>query len=301
MRRLGLIGAGVVGTAIGLILAAKGHEITGVFDVNPESTSFLSERTGAPVFSSPEAVARSCEILFITTHDSAIEKVAGQIAATDGFTAGQIVAHMSGALTSDVLSAARNAGCFVVSIHPMQSFANAERAIANLPGSVFSIEGDAETRETAAELVTDLGGEYFYIAKEAKPLYHAGACVVSNYLVTLIDVGLQILESCGIPRGKALKAFIPLIEGTISNIERIGIPKALTGPIARGDHVTVQDHLRCLEELAPQIVRLYSMLGYYTADVANAKGTIDREAAERFQTLFLNGMARKKRARAGGE
>lgn len=291
MRTVGIIGAGVVGTAVGVILSSKGYEITGVYDINPESTKLLCERTSAKMCTTPGEVSRSAEILFVTTSDSAIGDVVKGIALEGGFFSNQLVIHMSGALTSEVLLPARESGSLTVSIHPMQSFANADRAISNLPGSIFSVEGDQEAHEMSAQLVKDLDGDSFVIDKKAKPLYHAGACVVSNYLVTLIDMGLQLLESIGIPRQQALPAMLPLINGTIRNVENIGVPKALTGPIARGDLSTVLKHLDCIQEMAPDLIKLYSWLGYYTAEVAAAKGTVDRAGADEFKRLFLREMS----------
>ena len=135
-------------------------------------------------------------------------------------------------------------------------------------------------------LVEALGGEYFFIDREAKPLYHAGACVVSNYLVTLLDLGIKLLESTGIPSAMASRALLPLVHGTINNVEKIGIPQALTGPIARGDIATVSKHLDCMRELAPELVKLYTVLGCYTAPLAQAKGTIDRPTRDEFQARF---------------
>lgn len=40
-KRIGIIGAGVVGTAVGVVLKQKGYEITGVYDINIESTENL--------------------------------------------------------------------------------------------------------------------------------------------------------------------------------------------------------------------------------------------------------------------
>ncbi len=291
MKKIGIVGAGVVGTAVGVILASKGYEITGVYDINPESTRLLAEQVAASECATPQEAAQKAEILFITTSDSAIANVVEEIARTGDFIAGQLVVHMSGALSSEVLEPARAFGARTVSMHPMQSFANAKRAISNLPGSVFTIEGEAEAHQESADLVHALGGEYFVIDKSVKPLYHAGAVMVSNYLVAVIDVGLQLLESIGIPRAQALIAVLPLINGTIRNIENIGIPAALTGPIARGDLMTVLKHLDCLEEMAPQLMSLYSQLGYYTTGMASAKGTVDDEVADKFRTLFLRRMS----------
>lgn len=301
MRKVGIVGAGVVGTAVGAILYSRGHEVTGAYDLNPESTKNLGDRVAAMICQTPCEVSRSAEILFITTNDSAIGEVAENIAREGGFSKGQMVVHMSGALSSDVLSPAKSQGAQIISIHPMQSFANIDRAITNLPGSVFSIEGDVEGYKEASSLVKELGGEFFFIDQKAKPLYHAGACVVSNYLVTLIDFGLQLLESIGIPRSQALQAFLPLVKGTILNIEKIGVPRALTGPIARGDLVTVLKHLDCLEEKGSELTQLYSLLGYFTAQVAANKGTIDEVLMNEFKKVFMRELFGNNMVRLGGE
>ena len=210
------------------------------------------------------------------------------LADCNGFHSGQIVVHMSGAQSSEILDRAKDFGAKVLSVHPLQAFASFEMAVQNLPGSVFSIEGDKDAYDAAVCIVETLGGEYFFIDRSAKPLYHAGACVVSNYLVTLIDLGVKLLESTGIPKSLATKALLPLINGTIRYVENIGIPKALTGPIARGDLSTIVKHLDCLEEMAPELLQLYSWLGIQTAEIALEKGTIDVATMEEFQRVFLN-------------
>ncbi|MGR6837163.1 Rossmann-like and DUF2520 domain-containing protein [Syntrophomonas erecta] len=287
MKRIGIIGAGVVGTAVGVVLNQKGYEITGVHDIKSESTLQLVERIGCTAHTSPQEVSRSADILFITTSDASIQNVVDTLADRKAFYEGQVIVHMSGAQSSEILDRAKQFGAMVLSVHPLQSFANVDRAIDNLPGSVFSIEGDKEAYEVAVCIVETLQGEYCFIDRKAKPLYHAGACVVSNYLVTLIDFGIKLLESTGIPREAASKALMPLINGTVNNIQNIGIPRALTGPISRGDLTTILKHLDCLEEMAPELMRLYSWLGYYTAEIALEKGTIDTEAMEEFQQVFV--------------
>lgn len=299
--KIGIVGAGAVGTAVGLILSSRGHEITGVCDIRPESTGILAERTGAKVYPNPEEVSRSAQVLFITTSDGSIPQVVEDIAKKNGFLVGQAVIHMSGALSSRVLDPARSFGAYGVSVHPMQSFASVDRAISNLPGSVFSIEGDEEIFPVATKLVEDLGGEFFFIDEKSKPLYHAGACVVSNYLVTLVECGLRLLEAIGITREQALRAFLPLVKGTVTNIEMIGVPRALTGPIARGDVLTVLKHMESLADKVPEVGRLYAWLGYYTAEVALSKGTIDQERMLELKKLFATGIAGRAIAKAGGE
>ncbi|MCX5780283.1 MAG: DUF2520 domain-containing protein [Firmicutes bacterium] len=284
--RIGIIGAGVVGTAMGVILNAKGYEITGVYDKNPESTHQLVEQSGCTVYADPQDVARTADILFITTGDTEIQGVAENLAAAQAFHSGQIVVHLSGALTSEILDRAKEYGALVLSVHPLQSFVNLAGAVANLPGSVFSIEGDSAAYAEAVALVEALGGEYFFIEREAKPLYHAGACVVSNYLVTLLDLGIKLLAATGIPAPVASRALLPLVHGTINNVEKAGIPQALTGPIARGDITTVSKHLDCMQAQVPELVQLYAVLGSYTAPLAEAKGTITASTRIEIQALF---------------
>lgn len=292
-KTIGIIGAGVVGTAVGVVLSQKGYEVTGVYDIKPEATWQLAERTGCISLTSPEEVSRLADILFITTLDSAIKGVVDRLSDNMSFYEGQIVLHMSGAQSSEILDRAKPFGAKVLSIHPIQSFANPDRAIEVLPGSVFSIEGDKDAYDVAVGIVEALDGEYFFISREAKPLYHAGACVVSNYLVTLVDFGVKLLETTGIPKNMAVKALMPLINGTVHNIEKIGIPKALTGPIARGDISTILRHLSCMEKNLPsELMKLYSWLGIFTAQIALEKGSIDDKALEEFQHLFKKELMR---------
>lgn len=285
-QRIGIIGAGVVGTAVGVILNAKGYEITGVYDHKTESTQKLVERIGCPAHLDPCQVSRSADIVFITTNDTAIQGVVELLAAGGAFRAGQTVVHMSGAETAEILARARELGARVLSVHPLQSFANLDGALENLAGSVFSIEGDEEARATGEAIVEALGGHYFFIAKEAKPLYHAGACVASNYLVTLLDLGIKLLAAAGIPEDKAGQALMPLVNGTLKNIANIGIPAALTGPIARGDIATVNKHLDRMRQMAPELVQLYAVLGLHTAPLAEAKGTINDPVRAELQEIF---------------
>lgn len=292
-KTIGIIGAGVVGTAVGVVLSQQGYEVTGVYDIRPEATWQLVERTGCISLTSPEEVSRLADILFITTSDSAIKGVVDRLSDNMAFYEGQIVLHMSGAQSSEILDRAKPFGAKVLSVHPIQSFANPDRAIEVLPGSVFSIEGDKDAYDVAVGIVEALDGEYFFISREAKPLYHAGACVVSNYLVTLVDFGVKLLETTGIPKNMAVKALMPLINGTVHNIEKIGIPKALTGPIARGDVSTILRHLSCMEKNLPsELMKLYSWLGIFTAQIALEKGSIDDKALEEFRHLFKKELMR---------
>jgi predicted short-subunit dehydrogenase-like oxidoreductase (DUF2520 family) len=79
---------------------------------------------------------------------------------------------------------------------------------------------------------------------------------------------------------------MPLLRGTLSNIERVGLPDCLTGPIARGDLGTIEKHLQALEEKAPALLSSYRELGLQTIPIAEAKGKITTERAEALKALL---------------
>lgn len=284
--KVGIIGAGVVGTAVGAILQARNYEMVGVASRTPASRERLADRLRCPAFDDPVSLARQADLLLITTNDTVIAEIAARIAGGGGVRPGQVVVHFSGALGSDVLSPAREAGALALSIHPLQSFASAELAILQLPGSVFAIEGDPEALPLARRIVEDLGGKAFQIDSRAKPLYHAGACVASNYLVTLLDFAAGLLADTGIPYNEALGALLPLVEGTVKNIRDLGIPRALTGPISRADVATVKGHMEALAGSRNDQAGLYALLGLNTIKVACRKGTISAEQARQMADVF---------------
>ena len=105
-------------------------------------------------------------------------------------------------------------GALTLSMHPCQSFANTESAFENISGSYFCLEGDKKAVEVGKKIVIGIGCHSFVISSNEKPLYHAGCCILSNYLSTIISAGIQVLESLNIKTDDALKIGIPLIKGT---------------------------------------------------------------------------------------
>ncbi len=132
----------------------------------------------------------------------------------------------------------------------------------------------------AKSIVLALEGKPIYISAEQKPLYHAAACIASNYLVSLLNVVESIYQSIGITEEDAKKAYLPLIYGSLKNIEFSGSVAALTGPIARGDSGTIQKHFDAINADLPQYASLYSSLGLVTVNLARKKGTLNSHQAK---------------------
>jgi predicted short-subunit dehydrogenase-like oxidoreductase (DUF2520 family) len=138
-RPIAIIGAGIVGTAVGACLQSRGHNIAAVASRTQASLDRAASYLDAHATTDVTEAARLGDLIFITTSDDFIKEVCDHIAARGGFTSEDIVFHMSGALSLDALDAAERYGAKTGSMHPMQAFATVESAIERLPGSVFGV------------------------------------------------------------------------------------------------------------------------------------------------------------------
>jgi predicted short-subunit dehydrogenase-like oxidoreductase (DUF2520 family) len=283
MLKIGIIGAGTVGTALAVRLSLKGYRIAAVNSRSSSSSQRLVQNTGSgAVYDTPQAVADNADFIFITTPDDAIPVIVNEVR----WHSGQSVVHCSGADSLDVLEPARMVGVRVGSFHPLQTFAGIQKAIENLPGSTFALEAEGELLGILKEMASVLEGHWIILGAGDKAAYHTAAVITSNYMVTLIKLATDLWGSFGIPRDQAIQALLPLLKGTINNIENLGVPNALTGPIARGDVGTIQIHLDTLKQTSPDIIPVYCELGLQTVTVALAKGRINERQAKELETIL---------------
>jgi predicted short-subunit dehydrogenase-like oxidoreductase (DUF2520 family) len=283
MMKIGFIGAGTVGTALAVLLSQKGYEFVGVSRRHPASAGKPDTTvSNLHLLVNNQAVADAAEIVFITTPDDAIGTVVKEIK----WKRGQSVVHCSGADASDVLEPARQAGATVGGFHPLQTLASVRQAIENIPGSTFALEAEEPLLTTLKDMATALGGRWIVLKASDKVAYHAAAVFASNYLVTLVKMSTDLWQTFAVPTDQATKALLPLIRGTLNNIENIGIPQCLTGPIARGDTGTVSKHLKTLRERAPSLLSIYKELGRQTIPIAMGKGKINEEQARELEDIL---------------
>jgi len=211
-----VIGAGRVGSAVSARLAERGVELRD-----------------------------DAALVLLCVPDTAIAEVAA------GFEPGPWVAHVSGATPLAALEP--HARRF--SLHPLQTFTR-RRGPEQLDGAWAALTAEsADARAAGLELARLLGLRAFELADAARPLYHAGAAIASNYLVTLYRSAALLFESAGAPP----EALVPLMTRTIEN----GFE--LTGPIARGDWATVDAHVAAIRAGAPGLEPLYRTLAEATA------------------------------------
>jgi len=283
MLKLGFIGAGTVGTALAVRLSSKGYQVIAVSSRSQTSARKLARAvSGCRAFNNNQGVADTAELIFITTPDDTIASVASEIQ----WHRGQSVVHCSGALSTDILESAKKSGARVGAFHPLQTFAGVKQAIENIPGSTFAVEAEEPLLSTLKDIATALDGDWIELKANDKVVYHAAAVIACNYLVTLVKLATDLWQSFNIPQSQATQALLPLIRGTIHNIDTVGIPQCLTGPIARGDIETIKKHLDALQKVAPALLSTYQELGLQTIPVALAKGRINQHQAEELQAIL---------------
>lgn len=268
---IGFIGAGAVGTAFGTYLARCGQTVIGYCGHHPDKIERACRLTGGRGFDDLHELVVNSDLILITTQDDHIAGACRHLCDTGGISSRHLVGHMSGACSSRALAPAAERGAAVFSLHPLQAFADVDQAVSNLPSTHFSLEGDDDRLGVIQQIMGDLGNPCFRIAPDDKPMYHLAACILSNYLVTLMDFGLSALAGIGVDRRQGFAAMRPLIDGTIANIARLDTATALTGPIARGDAATIENHLNALAVHPGPLADMYAQWAQYTLALAARK------------------------------
>jgi predicted short-subunit dehydrogenase-like oxidoreductase (DUF2520 family) len=211
-----VIGSGRVGSAVAARLQERGVDLTGEGD-----------------------------LVLLCVPDTAIAEVARTIPL------GAWVAHVSGATPLAALGPHRRR----FSVHPLQTFTRA-RGPEQLDGAWAAVTSEGtEARAAGFWLAETLGLRPFDLTDDKRSLYHAGAAIASNYLVTLHGMAAELFRAAGAPP----EALVPLMRRTIDN------DFELTGPIERGDWSTVEAHRRAIREARPDLEPVYDVLAELTA------------------------------------
>lgn len=282
--KVGFIGAGKVGTAFGKFLINKGINVIGYNNRGKENLEKALEFTQTKAYSKKEIVDIS-DVIFITVKDDQIKEVLES--SIDSFKSlkQKTFIHMSGAHSSKILDKAFERGADVYSLHPLQSVSIIEKATNDFEETYFSIETIGEFNDNIITILSFINN-YFKIESSQKSVYHMAACVFSNYLTTLMEFGLVLTSSIGIDQNNAFKAMLPLINGTIENIELKGIDKSLTGPLARGDVETIKNHLKSYERMNQKYEDFYRVMGLKTLDYIEKNNIQNNEMIENLRSVL---------------
>ena len=308
-----IIGAGAVGCALAHALAGRGRAVGTVISRNLGDARRLAEEVGAEAYGdsldlladgrpAPQEDARSvdsllpgetAQVIFCSVPDDEIAPLAKDLAEKSIDWDGRLIAHTSGARTSEELQPLLERGAETISFHPMQAFPSADSGNPGNGGTnaylfkdiYIAVEGTPAGVEVGMALARDLGARPVRLATEAKVRYHLAASIASNFMVTVMDAAQEVLSSSGMEEDQAAEMLRPLINQTWRNLEEMAPTDALTGPIQRGDAGTVRRHLAALEAHHPHLLPLYRALGDATVRLARRGGLSEKRAKEVLFTL----------------
>lgn len=283
LLKIGFVGAGNVGIAMGKYLITQGLDVTGYYSRSKESSEKAAFLTKSKDYTGIMELVKDSEMIAITTSDDAIQQVSENLLKLGLNWHNKIIFHMSGVHASSLFEPLRGLGATIFSIHPMLSINDPNKAERELKTSYFTIEGKGERFQEIKETIAKWGNPLIEIDTKDKVLYHTAASIVSNYLVTLLDIGLQMLKEIGFDEKTALGLIQPLITKTMNNVIQDGTEKALTGPIARGDIGTVHKHIDTLKKSNQEWLDIYKSLGKETIDLAYRAGKLNVEMVKKMK------------------
>jgi predicted short-subunit dehydrogenase-like oxidoreductase (DUF2520 family) len=279
---LGFIGAGRVGTGLATGFARAGHDVVAVASRSLASAQALARRVPGARAGAPQEVADLADLVFITVPDDAIETVVSSVR----WRAGCACVHCSGAADLDTLEKAVADGALAGGFHPLHMFGEPGESPDALSGCAVALAGPEALVEKLERLARSLGARPLRLPEGGRALYHAAANFSGAFVIALMQETIALWKNLGIAEGDALAALLPLLRGTVDNVERLGAPGGLGSAVARGDVGTIRRHLEVLAREAPGSLELYRLLSLRTVPLALAKGTLKPEAAKEIEALL---------------
>jgi predicted short-subunit dehydrogenase-like oxidoreductase (DUF2520 family) len=233
-----VIGPGRVGTALAGALSAAGEEVLGLHGRAPY----------------PPALGEADAVL-VAVPDPEIPAVGAALAGSGRLSAGAAVLHTAGAMGPSALGAVPHAGTF----HPLQTFPGGDPP--PLRGVPFAIAGDARALIVGRTLAGRLGGVAIEVPEEARALYHAAAVLACGQVAALAGAAAEALaRAANVSEAEALRLLAPILAQTAKNLGALGLPAAMTGPVARGDVETQRRNAHALACVRPELAAIYEAL-----------------------------------------
>jgi predicted short-subunit dehydrogenase-like oxidoreductase (DUF2520 family) len=286
---IGIVGAGAVGTALGVALSRAGWPIHAVASRDAgRRERFRAMVEVGRAFIDPEPLVEEVELIILAVPDDVVAPLAGTLRMYSG----QAMVHTSGALGAEALAPAMAAGTQIGSFHPLVAFADTERAVAALHGATVAIEADDQLAAMLAQMAEAIGATPVRLAPGTKPAYHAAAVLAAGGFVALLDAIVELGRVAGLDEAGSLAIYGPLIEGTLGNARALGVAAALTGPITRGDLGTLRSHLEALRAHAPRAIDLYVAAARREIELAEGRGALAPEVAGTMRSTLDRAVAR---------
>lgn len=273
-----IIGTGAVGSSLATALSKCGFPIVGIMSRTLNRAQDLALRVESPLaLTFSDQLPTNTQVVFLCVPDDVITSTAQQLIGALNWN-DTIVAHTSGAKAASALRPLADQGAAIMSFHPMQTFTRA--ATASFSDIYIGIEGESRAVQEGIKISRLLGAKHLVIKTPDKPRYHLAASIASNFMVTLMSVSCDVLESIGINRNEAVALLKPLVTQTCTNVTSNLPEQVLTGPAVRGDKKTLEMHLGALQQHLPHLDPFYRTLLDKTLAVALNSGRLDDEVIE---------------------
>jgi predicted short-subunit dehydrogenase-like oxidoreductase (DUF2520 family) len=175
-------------------------------------------------------------------------------------------------------------------MHPMISFAST-RFAPHLHHGQVNVDGDRPAVLVAERVARRLGMSPRRLPGIDKVAYHAAAGLVANGAAALAAAGTDLLAKGGVPPSLAAKMLGPLLRSVADNVERLGLPAALTGPVRRGDPQGVARHLEVIADRAPDLIALYRALVAAQIPMARAIGDAETSVFDAIERVMAGDLA----------
>jgi len=274
-----ILGAGKVGRALAKALTKAGDTVT-----------LRPARKGVPT--TPIAA----DVVILALRDRQLGPVAADLAASGVVSLRAVVVHNAGSLPAEAIAPLRGRCAGIAQMHPMISFGSLTFFPTLTRGHVH-VKGDAAAEGKVKRLARKLGMTPRTFPKLDTTGYHAAAGLVANGAAALAAIGAELLVASGVPKADAPKMLGPLLRSVAENIEALGFPDALTGPVRRGDAGAIERQTKLLRERVPHALPLYLASGIAQLPLAYALGDAPKAQIDEVGAVLTKAMRAAARAK----
>lgn len=262
-----ILGAGKVGAGLARALRARGANVS----LRPARRELPKRPIDA-------------DLLILAVRDRELAPLAEKLAEAGLVSPKTPVVHCAGALGPEPIAALRGVSAGVAQMHPMISFAS-PKVLPSLEKGQVHIDGDPKAAHAARKVAKLLGMSPRTIRGLDRVGYHAAAGLVANGAAALSAAGAILLERAGVAPDVAPKMLGPLLRSVADNVERMGLPDALTGPVRRGDAIGVERHFDTIAKLTPELQPLYLAIVAAQIPLAREVGDAPDEAFDAIEEV----------------
>jgi len=224
------------------------------------------------------------DVVVLALRDRDLAKCVGEIRVAKR----AVVVHVAGALDAEVLAPLRTRCAGVAQMHPMISFASTKFFPTLARGNVH-VGGDAIAVARAKTIARAIGMTPRHFPRLDTVGYHAAAALTANGAAALAAQAVSVLAASGVPRAQAPKLLGPLLRSVADNVENLGFPDALTGPVRRGDPAAIERGAAALASRAPDVLPLYRASVLAQVPIARALGEVSTESLDAIEAWAKKG------------